>query len=736
MKKVYVVILSICFCTLFCPSYFAQQASSIQKAPLTVELIWKDNEFASKGVGGFNGMKDGQHFTKFNSAENNLSITKHSYTNISGEGEIILSSKDLYYKGQALEIDSYSFNNDETKLLLMTNSEPVYRRSYTSTYYIYDLKSKALSALDESNPIATLAEFSPNGEKIAYIADNNIYVKDLKSNKIIPVTKDGKFNAIINGTTDWVYEEEFAITKAFGWSPDSKHIAFLKFDESQVKEFTLEYYSGLYPFLYKYKYPKAGENNSRVSAHIYTIDNKKTTQISLGSYAYIPRINWSGSENKLILQTLNRHQNHVKYHLVDWTKGNNSLSKVFYEEKSDTYVDIDDNLLILNDGKSILRTSEASGFNHIYKIGFNGSSSQITNGNWDVIEFLGIDEQSNTVFYSSAEEGAIYKGIYSVQLDGNNKTQLSESKGYNHALFTEGMKYFIRVSSTANTPKRYVLCKATGEEINVLESNEKLQMNLQSYWLSEKEFITIKGAEEELNAWMIKPPDFDPTKKYPVYLYVYGGPGSNTVKDEFDGNNYMYHQLLAQRGYIVVSVDPRGTQYRGAKFKKSTYLQLGKLELEDFIAVAGELGKLSYVDKSRIGIQGWSYGGYMSSLAMTKGNGVFKMGIAIAPVTNWRYYDNIYTERFLRSPQENPGGYDENSPIHFAKNLKGNYLLIHGDADDNVHCQNAMDLISALVNANVQFDMFIYPNKDHGIYGGNTRNHLYNMIFNYTLNKL
>lgn len=713
----------------------AQEKPLIKKQPITVESIWKTYEFSSKGFPGFNGMNDGQHFTKVNGGNGSFSITKHAFSNYSGQGEILLTEKDLNYKGELIAMEDYSFNQDETKMLFTTNVVSVYRRSYVADYFIYDLKSRKLTPLDETRLGATLAEFSPDGSKVAYVHKNNLFVKDLNTGKIIQVTADGKINEVINGTTDWVYEEEFAITKGFDWSPDGKKIAFLRFDESKVKEFQLEYFGKLYPDIYKYKYPKAGEDNSKVTAHLYDLISKKAVKLNLGEYEYIPRLQWSNSANHLVIQTLNRHQNHVKYHLIDATAKTVS-SKVFFEEKSDTYIDIDDNLLILKDGKSLLRTSEASGYMHIYQVGFDGSNRQITTGNWDVIEFLGINEENQTIFYASAEKGAIYKGLYKIKLDGSNKTPISSETGYHHAQFAKGMKYFVRFSSDANTPNMISLCDDNGEEIAVLENNQQLKDKLLAYDLTVKEFTTIQGAAGPLNAWIMKPKNFDPNKKYPVYVTIYGGPGSNTIKDEFEGSNYMYHQLLTQRGYIVVSVDPRGTMYQGAKFKKSTYLQLGKLEVEDFIAAAQELGKMPYVDASRIGIQGWSYGGYMTSLAMTKGAAYFKMGIAVAPVTNWRYYDNIYTERFMRTPQENASGYDDNSPINFVDKIKGKYLIIHGSGDDNVHYQNSMEMITALTKANIQFDLFIYPNKDHGIYGGNTRNHLFNMMLNYTLENL
>ncbi len=589
--------------------------------------------------------------------------------------------------------------------------------------------------MDNTRTPQTLAEYSPDGTKVSFLYKNDLYVKDIASGKVRQLTKDGERNNIINGTTDWVYEEEFSLTKGYGWSPDSKYISFLKFNESEVREFTMTYFNTLYPDLYTFKYPKAGEDNSMVKAYIIKAKGGKAKEIDLGTYEYVPRMKWSTTANQLVIQTMNRHQSSLKYHLVDMTSKKMSVSQ-FYEEKSDTYIDVDDNLLILKDGKSILRASESNGYNHLYLLDFDGKSRQITSGNWDVIEFLGIDQESNTVYYSSAEKGAIHKGIYKIGLDSSNKMSISEEEGHNDAEFSNGMKYFIKTYSNANTPPVFSLCDNTGKEISVLEDNSDLNSRLSNYTLSKKEFVKFKGHSEELNGWMIKPADFDPSKKYPVYVNIYCGPGHNTVSDSWDASGYAYHQLLAQKGYIVVSVDPRGTMYRGVDFKKSTYLELGKLETEDLIAVAKELQSYNFVAADRIGIMGWSYGGFMTSLAMTKGADYFKMGIAVAPVTNWRYYDNIYTERFMRAPAENENGYDRNSPINFVDQLKGNYLLIHGSGDDNVHYQNTMEMINAMVKANKQFDLFIYPNKNHGIYGGNTRNHLYNMMLDYTLKNL
>ena len=699
---------------------------------LSVSKIWKEYAFFGKSVDGFRSMNDGNYFSKITGS----SITKHKFSDYKGEGELLITESDLNYKGTKINFDDYFFNSDETKVLFTTQTQGIYRHSFSAVYYLYDINTKKMEPLDEERQPQTLAEYSPDGKKVAYIFENNIYIKDIASGKVVAVTTDGERNKIINGTTDWVYEEEFAIIKGYEWSPDSKYIGFLRFDESAVKEFNMTYYEDLYPDLYTFKYPKAGEDNSKVTLHMYSlVGNTMLNKVELGNYEYIPRLKWSGSENKLIVQTMNRHQNHLKYHAVGIEKEVVN-STIFYEEKSETYIDIDDNLIILNDGKTILRTSEKDGYNHIYKLCFDGDLEQVTTGNWDVIEFLGVDDKNTTIYYTSAENGPIHESIYKIGLDGKKKKLISSATGSSSAEFSNGMKFFIKTYSNANTPPIYSLCDNNGKELTVLENNAALKARTEQFNFLPKEFVTFNGTTDKLNVWMIKPSNFDPGKKYPVYINIYGGPGSNMVSDSWGGVNLAYHQLLAQNGYIVVSVDPRGTMYRGEKFKKSTYLELGKLETEDFINVAKELQGYAFVDPARIGIMGWSYGGFMTSLAMTKGAEIFKMGIAVAPVTNWRYYDNIYTERFMRTPQENESGYDDNSPINHVDKLKGKLLLIHGSGDDNVHYQNTMEMINALVAADKQFDLFIYPNKNHGIYGGNTRNHLFNMMFEYTLKNL
>ncbi|MEN9742947.1 MAG: hypothetical protein RLZZ65_752 [Bacteroidota bacterium] len=695
---------------------------------LSIARIWKNYEFSAKGTGSIQAMNDGEHYVSISTEGSIVSNPINAQTL---EKQIVLVPKEkLVWNSIPIAVEGFDFNANEEKILIWTATKAIYRRSFEAFYFLYDIKSQKLEALDEVHTPQTLAEYSPDGNKVSFIHGNDLFVKDLRTGKVRKMTQDGKRNKIINGTTDWVYEEEFAITKAYGWSADSKNIAFLKFDEREVPEFQMAMYGELYPEQYTYKYPKAGEKNSLVTLHLMQVETGKISQIDLGAYEYIPRLNWSTTSNQLVVQTMNRHQNELNYWLID-CKGKQVTKKLFYQEKSNTYVEVDDNLSILSDGASMLRCSEQSGFNHIYQIGFDGKVRSITSGNWDVIEFLGINQSTNTIFYASAEPGAIYKSIYSIQLDGSNKQLLSPELGYHQAEFLNGMKYYIHTYSNGNTPPVSQLKAVNGQTIKILQDNAALVNKMKNERLSKRSFLTIQTSEVTLNASLILPQNYDPAKKYPVFVNVYGGPGHNEVLDAWDGNDFFFHQLLAQKGYMVLSIDPRGTQYRGAEFKKATYMQLGHLEIEDIINATKEFSKRPDVDPTRLGIMGWSFGGFMSSLAMTKGNGLFKVGIAVAPVTNWRFYDNIYTERFLRTPQENAKGYDENSPINFANDLQGKYFLIHGSADDNVHYQNTMEMITALVKANKQFDLFIYPNKNHGIYGGNTRNHLFEMILNY-----
>ncbi|MFO7721675.1 MAG: alpha/beta fold hydrolase, partial [Bacteroidales bacterium] len=578
-----------------------------------------------------------------------------------------------------------------------------------------------------------LAEFSPDGNKVAFVRNNNIFVKDLMTGEETTVTADGEVNSIINGTCDWVYEEEFSFTKGFQWSPSGRYLAYYRFDESNVKEFTLTYHGPLYPREVKYKYPKAGEDNSLVTIHAYdfTTGDSRSMDIGTETDQYIPRIKWTSSDMLAILR-LNRLQNHLEVLLNNPATGKHT---VFYEEKNKYYIDITDNLFFAKD--RMIYTSEKDGFNHIYAKSLkDGKEVQLTKGSYDVVDIKGVDEKNQVCYYRAAKSSPINVEVFSVKLDGKKETQISKRAGDNDVTFSKSFDYYILHWSDANTPDYYSIVNSKGEELVELENNQTLKEELAPYAVPRVEFSTFTTGEGvELHYWMMKPVDFDPAKTYPVLMYVYGGPGSQTVSNGWSYQNLWFFHLT-QLGYIVVSVDNRGTGHRGEEFKKCTYLQLGNLETVDQIEAAKYFGGLSYIDKDRIGIWGWSYGGYMSTLAMTKGADYFKTGIAVAPVSNWKYYDNIYTERFMRTPQENGENYDINSPINHVKKLKGNYMLVHGSTDDNVHVQNAYDLVTALVNADKQFEMFIYPNRNHGIYGGNTRNHLYRMMTDFILKNL
>lgn len=707
------------------------------KKEITLEDLYLNGTFKSASINGLRSMSDGLHYTTLISGNNESFVIRYEYQ--SGKVlDTILKSSELIPQGKtgSIAIDDYSFSSDENKILISTETESIYRHSTKENYYIWDRKTKKLSSLSDAGK-QMYADFSPDGTQIAFVRDNNLFLKNLSTNIEIQVTKDGLHNSIINGSTDWVYEEEFSFAKAFFWSPDGSNIAFYKFNESEVKEFSMSIYANnLYPNEYKFKYPKAGEANSKVSIHIYHVStNTLTNVITDSEVEYIPRMKWTNDSGILSFLQLNRHQNKLDLMFANVQTGD---AGIILSEESKTYIDINDNLTFLDNNKSFIWGSEKDGYNHLYLYDLNGKLiNQITTGNWDVLDFKGIDKKNKLIYYISSEISPTDKDLYVIKSDGKNKRKLSTGKGTNDADFSEGYKYYINTYSDANTPPFISLHSSDGKQLRVLESNDKLNNIMDGYNISKKEFFTFKTEEGiELNGWMIKPMDFNGNKKYPVFMTVYGGPGINTVNNKWEGSGFLWHSMLAQKGYIVVSVDNRGTGARGEEFKKCTYKQLGNLETIDQIETAKYLGSMSFVDKNRIGIQGWSFGGYMTSLCMTKGAEYFKAGIAVAPVTNWKHYDNIYTERFLQTPQENPDGYDDNSPINFVKDMKGKFLLIHGTADDNVHFQNSAEMISALVNANKQFDLFIYPDKNHSINGGNTRMHLYTKMTNFILDNL
>ena len=635
--------------------------------------------------------------------------------------------------GDVPRFSSYEFSADESQIILATQVEQVYRRSRLGVYYLYNVTDKSVVKIS-ANKIQE-PTLSPDGNQVAYAFENNLYVFTIDDKTTKQLTTDGVYGSIINGITDWVYEEEFGFVQAFEWNSNGSKIAFLQFDETDVPQFSMDVYGqGLYPEQHEFKYPKAGEANAKVSLHMLDVASGTITDINLGAPEYIPRIKWMNNPDYLTVQTINRHQNNLKLHQVNAQTG---AVKVLLEETDDAYVDIHDNLTFLADD-SFIWTSERDGYNHLYLYNEDGKLlNQITQGNWEVTNYYGYDQAEDKIYYQSVENGSINRGVYSISSTGKNKKALANKAGSNSASFSADFTYFINTYSSATTPYQFTLHNAlNGKKVADIKDNAALSSKLDNYQISEKEFSTININGNDLNMYMIKPKDFDPNKKYPLFMFQYSGPGSQQVANRWMGANDYWHQMLAQQGYIIACVDGRGTGYKGRDFKKVTYMNLVKYETEDQIAAAKKLSELPYIDENRTGIWGWSFGGHMSTNALLKGNDVFEMAIAVAPVTSWRFYDTIYTERFLRTPQENPEGYDNESPFNYPELLKGDYLLVHGSGDDNVHLQNTMRMAEALIQADKQFEWAVYPDKNHGIYGGNTRKHLYQKMTNFIKEKL
>jgi len=697
---------------------------------ITIEDFTTRGTFVQRSVRGINWMKDG----KFYSSQNGNKIVKYNVTT-GQEVETILDGTVF-----SLQVGGYSFNADETKILIETESEPIYRRSYKAEYYIYDIATKTVKKLSNGGK-QSYATFSPGSDKIAFVRANNLFFVNLADGTEMQVTDDGKFNAIINGSTDWVYEEELSFAQAFYWSPDGKKIAFYRFDESGVKEYNMQKWNkgALYPEDYRYKYPKAGEDNSIVEIWIYDVASGQKIKADIGAEKdiYIPRVKWTNNANLLSIRRMNRLQNTLEILHTNATTGQ---SAVVYTEKSSTYYDIDytDDLIYLKNGTQFLLTSEKSGFKHAYLYDMTGKLvKQITNGEWEAVEIVGFDETAKTLYYISTEGNYLDRYFYSISVDGKKKTNLTPTSGTHSINMSNDYQFYIDNFSTANQPLVVSLYKTKGNAlIKVLESNEVLKKTVAEYALPQKEFFKYTSADgtTQLDGYMIKPSNFDATKKYPVLVYQYSGPRAPSVRNGW--GERPWHYMLTQKGIIVAVIDTRGTTNRGEKFVKQTYLQLGKLETEDLVAGGKYLGSLPFVDKERLGIWGWSFGGYTTSLVMTKGAGTYKLGIAGAPVTTWRYYDNIYTERFLQRPQDNPSGYDDNSPVKHADKLQGKFLLIHGTGDDNVHFQNAVALEEALINAGKQFRSHFYPDQAHGFRGARVNLHMYTLMTEFVLENL
>nr|HRD06570.1 S9 family peptidase [Saprospiraceae bacterium] len=580
--------------------------------------------------------------------------------------------------------------------------------------------------------------FSPDASKAAFVYENNIYIRDFKKGKTSQVTKDGKKNHIINGMCDWVYEEEFSFTRAFEWSPDGNHLAFMRFDETKVPEFIMPMFEdGSHPRYERFKYPKVGDTNASVSLKIYNCKKAITVDAKIGDLTdmYLPRLKWTQNNNQVAVIKLNRLQNHLQLLLVDANKG---ISSVLMKEKSKYYIEMHDNLDFLEDGQHFIWTSEKNGFNSIYVYNMQGKEvRQLTQNGYDVLSVYGLDKKRNVVYFKASIDSPIDRQVYKVSLEGGAAVSITPAQGDNNVIFSPTFDYYSWNHNTINTPPVIALYNNAGLKLRVLQDNESLRTKMKKYQLSEVSFFKFNTSENvTLNAWKIMPSNFDVTKKYPVLIYQYSGPGSQEVTDGWMGSYYWWFQMLAQKGYMVVCVDPRGTGARGEEFRKMTYGQLGKYETMDMIESAKYLASLPYVDGSRIGIFGWSYGGYESCLAILKGNDVFKTAVAVAPVTNWKWYDSVYTERYMGTLKDNEAGYKNNSPVYFADQLKGNLLIAHGTADDNVHFQNSAEMFKELIKANKQFDSVVYTNRNHGIYGDNATIHLFTKITDFILTKL
>lgn len=702
-----------------------------QKRNIELSDIWASGTFYPKTVNGFVNLNDGKSYCVLEKNDEGFdAINQYDYVSGSKIKEI-LNAKDVF-GDEKYGINSYAFNQDQTVVLIYFNSQKIYRHSTRGDFKVVQLTDKQVIGGGKEVRYPTL---NPKGTKLAYVKENDLYVMDLMSQKVKRITKDGEYNTIINGAVDWVYEEEFGMSKGFEWNSDGTRIAFYRFDESAVKQWQMTTYGKLYPDLYKFKYPKAGESNSIVQVFIADAQKGGCKLIDLNSDAdqYIPRIKWTKDPNVLSIQRLNRLQNKWELLMVEGTDVQVSL-----EETNPRYVDITDDLFFLSDKRHMIVSSERDGYKHLYFHKVDGPQIfQITSGDWEVDQVLGIDEKNELIYYTSTEVNPTERHIYSIDFQGKKKLRLTTESGWHSAQFSTDFTLALHNYHTATQPHVFNIKDKNWETQRVIEDNEDFKVRNNQFIMGDISFDQLSVNDNDLNYWMIKPASFNDSTKYPLLMYVYGGPGSQTVKNSFGWSNYYWYQMLANKyNIIIASIDNRGTGARGADFKKMTYRQLGKYETEDQIAAAKSLGQLSFIDKNRLGIWGWSYGGYMSSLALAKGNDVFKMAIAVAPVTNWRYYDNIYTERYMGLPQDNGAGYDDNSPINFVRDIKGKYLIVHGTGDDNVHFQNSVMMVNELIKNNIPFDSEFYPNKNHSIYGGATRYHLYNKMTNFILENL
>ncbi len=696
-----------------------------------------DEKFKSNDIASFYPSIDGIHY--YSAADENTRIVKYEYR--TGKEVETIFDVETARECKLKSFEGFTLSPDEKHLLIYTDSEKIYRRSFKATYYTFEIRRNLLKPLSE-NGKQQIPLYSPNGRMVAFVRDNNIFIKKLDYGTEVAVTRDGKRNEIINGAPDWVYEEEFVFSSTLQWSPDDATLAFVRFDESEVPEYAMALYEGYcpalpeykyYPGTFTYKYPVAGETNSRVSVHSYTVDTRALKTINLpdkGDF-YIPRIKFTPDPDRLAIVTLNRTQNEMNIYTANPKSG---VSKLLLRETDKAWIQEEcyDQLTFLPD--CFILPSCRSGYAHLYQYNYNGTlTRQITRGDWTVTKFLGYDAKTRSYFYESNQDGTLYNAVYKVNEKGV-VTRLSDAKGTHHALINPSCTYFINKYSNSQQPLVVTVCDARGKVLRTLEDNAELKAFAQESQLPKKEFFTCRNSVgNEMNGFIIKPIDFDSTKRYPVVMSQYSGPGSLSVRDQWDID---WEYYLASQGFIVACVDGRGTGAQGQAYETSVYMQLGKYETEDQIAAAEYMRNLPYVDSDNIGIYGWSFGGYETLMAMSTGNGTFQAGVAIAPVTDWRYYDSIYAERFMRTPQENEDGYIESAPITHAHNLKGKLLIISGTADDNVHHLNTLQYSAALIEAGIQFDMQVYPNKNHHIDGCNTRHHLFTRVCNFFITNL
>ena len=687
-----------------------------------------ERKYASQGVAEMRPMPDGESYTML--SNDRKSILKYAYK--TGKVTDTLFYVKTVRETQLDKIEGYLISSTGYRILVWTNREPIYRRSWKANVYDYDVRRNYLKPLSDTEGKIMIPTFSPDGRMCAFVRDNNIWLKKFDYDSESQVTKDGEAGKILNGITDWVYEEEFAVTNLMSWSVDSKFLAFVKSDESAVPMYSFTRYDGkLYPGTYSYKYPKAGENNSTVGVYAYNTETKDIKKMNVPADAdgYIPLIRFTENVDQLAVMTLNRHQNQFNMY---YANPKSTVARLAFRDENKNYIDPDWMAAIYFTKDNFVYVSEKDGFAHAYLYTINGiQERQLTSGQWDVTALYGYNPVTKTAYYQSAEESPLRRSVYKIDAKGV-KTKLSTKEGTNSADFSSNFQYFVNTFSNATTPAVVSINDEKGKQLVLLNDNSELQSRLQSLRYPQKEFFTFTTPQGVvLNGWMMKPVNFDPNRKYPALMTQYSGPGSQEVLDRFGIDWDVY---LASQGYVVVSIDGRGTGARGEQFRKCTYLNLGNLESDDQISGAQYLGSLPYVDKDRIAIWGWSYGGYNVLMAMSRGNGVFKAGVAIAPVTDWRFYDSVYAERFMRTPKENESGYNASSPLKLANNLQGRLLLIQGTADDNVHFQNSIYYMQALEDAGKQFDTQVYPDKNHSILGTTTRLHLYNRIIDF-LNK-